>query len=122
MQNLAELDNAIARVERCLKLSRECGFDGLAAAIREDIRKEIIPATLVLAAAAGAPARTTITLRYRKLAKMLAAECPGDAALDITEFEALAPGRWRPAPYRRAKDPSQATARMPASPAQAGQG
>jgi hypothetical protein len=72
VQNLAEVENAIAKVERCLKLSSECGFEGLAAAIREDIRKEIIPATLALAAAADAPGRTTIILRYRKLAKMLA--------------------------------------------------
>lgn len=87
MQNLAELDNAIAWAERCLKLSRECGFDGLAAAIREDIRKEIIPATIVLAAAAGTPARKTITVRYRKLAKMLAQQRAGNAALEISEFE-----------------------------------
>lgn len=87
MQNLAELDNAIAWAERCLKLSRECGFDGLAAAIREDIRKEIIPATIVLAAAAGAPARSTIIVRYRKLAKMLAQQRAGNAALEISEFE-----------------------------------
>jgi hypothetical protein len=87
VQNLAELDNAIAGAERCLKLSRECGFDGLAAAIREDIRKEIIPATLVLAAAAGARARTTIIVRYRKLEKMLAQRRTGNAALEVTEFE-----------------------------------
>ena len=79
MQNLAELDNTIAWAKRCLKLSRECGFDGLAAGIREDIRKKIIPATLVLATAAGAPARTKIIVRYRKLAKMLAHQRPGKA-------------------------------------------
>jgi hypothetical protein len=70
--SLAELDQAIEAAARILQLARENSFDDCVAMITSDIRRYVLPGTLLLLCASVGNQRKAVARRYRRLLRMVA--------------------------------------------------
>jgi hypothetical protein len=71
MMNLDRLDAEIARIGKLLKISRECRFTHVIAAIERELAQDIIPAAAALLAATDGEERKMVAERCRRLERLL---------------------------------------------------
>jgi hypothetical protein len=69
--SLAGLDALITEAERCLRLSREGGYEDLISIMKSDIRDEYLPKLMVLLHMTDGADRLAVAERIKRVRRML---------------------------------------------------